>query len=277
MINVERVPFRSIRVDRLAARRAFYFFLAVLAVVAVYRAVDPPKQIIVERPLEGAPDLPAQLFARDFVSAFLSYDADNPEARSEALSAFGGGDDQTWGYQPPSTGSRTVTETNVEQVYPKGADQDLYVIDAKTTAGNMHLSITIGRAETGELQVVGLPAIVGGVAHGESVDEPDEGVDDVTAEQLKTVVPRALTNWFAHQSTDLAADLGPDATVALPDQTYELGQMAALEDLHDGSVRATVVVSNKAGEQLTLAYDVNVEKRADRWTVSAIETLPLWH
>lgn len=275
MIKSERISFRRIRMDRLATRRVFYAFLALLAVVVVYRAFYPPKQVIVERPAAGAPDLPAQAFARDFTAAFLAYDTGRLDRRAAALEPFTGGSRETWGYSPPSSGARTVRETAVEQVYPKPDGVATYVVAAHTSTGLMHLSVNVGRRD-GALQILGYPAIVGGVARTNVAGNIGGGVD-VDDDALRTVVERALKNWFSHQTTDLDADLSPDAEISLPDQTYELGRISELVDAQDGSVRATVVVVSRAGEELTLTYEINVEKRADRWTVSAIQTLPGWH
>lgn len=275
MISQERMSFKKIRLDRMAARRAFYAFLLVIAALALYRTVYPPQAVIVERPMAGAPDLPAQLFAQDFAAAYLSYDAEQPDRRIRALEAFS--EDNLWGYTPPAAGSRVVTRTAVEQVYPKPDDQALYVIAANTSTGLAHLSVTVGRDENGALRIVGLPALVGSAARAMATEAPRSSSSDVDDAALKTVVERAMRNWLAHSTADLEADLSPDAQIALTDETYELDHLISLEDLNDGSVRSTVVVVARSGEQLTLAYDVNVEKRADRWTVSAIQVLPDWH
>lgn len=275
MIKTERIAFSRIRFDRLVARRAFYAFLVVLGILAIYRAVDPPKQVIVERPAAGAPDQPAQLFAREFASAFLSYDAAHPERRNAALAPFAGRRQEDWGYSPPASGSRVVRETAVEQVYPREDGAATYVVAARTSTGPIHLSVLVARSE-GALQIVGFPAITGGVARTGAL-ESVAGGREVEDDELVTVVERAMKNWFAHQTTDLDADLTPGAQIALPDATYELDRLAELVDAGDGSVRATVSVGSRYGEQLTLTYEINVEKRADRWLISAIQTLPDWH
>lgn len=276
MISVERKSLKKIRLDRLAMRRAFYAFLTVLAVLAVYRAVDPPKEIVVERPIQGVPDLPAQLFARNFTSAYLAYNAERPESREAALAAYTGDEGDPWAYTPPSNGSRRIKSTAIAQVYPKGNDMAVYVVQASTSSGPINLSVTVGR-ENGALGVVGNPAIVGAPASAGPIENPNASGDDVDDGALRTVVQRALTNWFAHQQEDLAADLSPDAKVSLPDGTYELVELHSLLDQGDGSVLANVDVSSASGELMTFDYEVNVERRGDRWTVQAIQTLPDWH
>lgn len=276
MIAVERVSMKRIRFNRLMLKRAAYAALVLFCALAVYRAINPPKQIIVERPVAGAPDLPAQAFARDFAAAWLSFDADQPNRRTAALQPFVTAETDGWGFSSPAAGSRTVAETMIEQVYPLDVDSANYVIAARTSTGLIHLSVTIARAD-GALQVQGFPAIVGGPARTTAVAAPRKGYTQVKDEGLTTVVERALRNWFAHQTDDLDADLAPSAEIALPDATYQLVRVEELLDGQDGSVRATVQVLGPDSERLTLTYDINVEKRADRWTISAIQTLPDWH
>lgn len=248
--------------------------LVALGLVGVWRAVDPPRVIVVRTAPTVGVDLPGQAYAQQFAAAYLAYSAAAPGQRTQALAGFAGSQlDAGFGFQAPNSGSRTVLSTQVVQSFQLAGAAREYVIGANTQPdGLLYLAVTVARHPDGSLGIVGYPALVGPPLTGDPMQPPVGAAVQNAA--LQAVVQRALGNFLAGSATNLTADLDPTAVISLPGEPLHLQQLQALSWAPSGrSVLATVQVTDPHGAQLTLTYQLGVELRG-RWFISGIQTLP---
>lgn len=272
---------QTVSLRALAWRASYNRHLLTAVIVALgglslWRTVDPPARVI-ERPVSsGGVDLAAAAYAQRFTAAYLSFDTDDLQARVAALATFDaqGAAAGSDGYVPPAAGRRTVTAVTLVSRLATPAGER-YVIGADTRPdGRIYLAVTVTRDARGALRLVGFPAIVGGPLTGAPIDAPSGApVEDAP---LTAVLSRAVRNYLAGRAQDLAADLASDATVSLPAQPLRLVRLVELraEPGPGGLVLVTVQAQSRAGEQLTLTYEMAVVQRAGRWLVRAIATNP---
>ena len=183
-------------------------------VVVVWRMADPPSRVVVRSAPVAARDAGAEDLARQFTTAFLSFDAQDQAARQRALRQLVGSEQLTNESFLPGRGERTVTATTVAAAAPV-ADGTRYVVAADADHGpRLFLAVTIGRDSTGALALVGQPALVGGPLRADAkVPSPGPAVDDPAVE---AVAERALGNYLAANASNLSADLAPGAVVSTP-------------------------------------------------------------
>jgi hypothetical protein len=87
-------------------------------------------------------------------------------------------------------------------------------------------------------------------------------------------VERALTNYLAGDSNDLAADLMPEAQVTYPpNQLQVIGSPGQLTWASPGTVLITVQAQDQQGATYTLTYEVGVQK-TQRWYINSIAVIP---
>jgi hypothetical protein len=107
-----------------------------------------------------------------------------------------------------------------------------------------------------------------------SVD-PDRGLRDVDDPDLQATVARALRNYLAKDSDQLAADLARGARWALPDRSLTLTGLDDLKWSPGGDAVIALVRAQERGEsRWTLRYEVDVARLAGRWEIGAIEMRP---
>jgi hypothetical protein len=249
--------------------------LVLLGVFGVWRAIDPPRQIVVRLASTIGVDAPGQAYAQQFAAAYLAYNAAAPQQRTQALANFAGSGqfDAGFGFQPPNTGTRTVLATQLVQTFQLSGGQSEYVIGASTQPdGLLYLSVTVGRHGDGSLGIVGYPALVGPPLTGDPIQPPIGS--PVQNAALQAVIQRALGNFLTGSSSNLTADLAATAVISLPGQVLRLQQLQSLTWAPSGrSVVATVQVTDPHGAQLTLTYQIGVEQQG-RWFIDGIQTLP---
>ena len=103
--------------------------------------------------------------------------------------------------------------------------EHVYTVAAQTdTAGLLYLTVGVLRSAQGGLALAGYPAFVGAPAAGPA--QTLERLSDVGEAVLSTVVERALRNYLAGSSTELAADLSSGARVSMPGLSLGLGVIA---------------------------------------------------
>ena len=222
------------------------------------------------------PDRAAEAFAQRFARAYLSFDSRDSDKRLSELAAFTGGSGTTAsaGFTPPQKGSRTALSTVIEQDAPTDRDRRVYVVGVQTDSdGLLHLAVTVVRRDDGSIAIEGFPALVGGPYTSPQVDD-SHGVD-IADENLRMVLRRTLLNYLGHHTDNLTADLTQDAQISLPDLQLRLKDLQQVYwTSPDSSVRATVVAKTTDGAEMTLSYELDVVQTADRWMVSAIQTIP---
>jgi hypothetical protein len=274
-VTRRRVSLRRLTWSRRYNTALLSAVLVLLGLFGVWRAIDPPRQVILRLATTSGVDAPGQAYAQQFAAAYLAYNAATPGQRTTALTNFAGSGqiDPGFGFQPPSSGSRTVLSTQLAQTFQLAGGESEYVIGASTTPdGVLYLAVTVGRHGDGSLGIVGYPALVGPPLTGDPIQPPIGA--QVQNAPLQAVVQRALTNFLAGSSSNLTADLAPTAVISLPGEVLRLQQLQTLVWAPTGrSVLATVAVTDPHGAQLTLTYELGVEQTG-RWFISGIQTHP---
>lgn len=266
---------------RLARRlpRLLVHALAIAGLLASARfAIAPPRPGLpagAERSAP-APDLAAEGFASLFARAYLTWSAGDPEAHSRALERFSGSAlESEAGMRPPQTGSERVLWEQVVQERRLGASERVYAIAADTEPGGLvYLAVPVLRQRGGALALAGYPAFVGPPTSTEAAPAVGEG-EEVQDEALSTMIARALRNYLTPAPAELAADLTPGAKVSTPRLGLTLqGIQSLVWAPGGGAVIAVLAASDAGGAQYTLAYEVDVQRSAGRWEISAIEMDP---
>jgi hypothetical protein len=248
-----------------------------LAASARY-AIAPPRPATLAHALPAAParDLAAEGFAQLFARRYLTWEANDPEAHQRALAAYvGAGMEPDAGLQPPPDGEEQVQWTDVVQERTAAPAERVYTVAAQTdTAGLVYLTVSVARARSGVLELVGYPAFVGAPVAGSASGEG--ALREVSDAALQTVVERALRNYLADSAAELAADLTSTARVSLPTQALSLESVQRLDWSPEGgqAVSATVQAQDARGARYTLAYALDVARVAGRWEIAAIQMDP---
>jgi Conjugative transposon protein TcpC len=278
-VTITRRPLWRIRLARGLPRYVLYLLALAGALASARFALDPPRAALpaalLRRP--AAEDLAAEGFATLFARAYLTWEAQHPEAREHALAPFvGPGMDADAGLQPPPSGEQRVQWTQVvQQRYPL-AGEILYTVAADTdTAGLLYLTVSVLRKPGGALALAGYPAFVGPPASGPAQTGADGRMHEVSEPALTTVVERALRNYLVGSPSELAADLAPGARVSLPGIELALQSLQSLQwGPGSGAVLALVQAQDQRGASYTLAYELDVLRAQGRWEVAAIQMDP---
>lgn len=266
-----------IRLSR-ALPRYLLCALSVAGLAASARfAIAPPRPALpaaaVREP--APPDPAAEAYAALFARRYLTWNAAEPQASAGALEPFlGSGMEPGAGLQLPASGEQRVEWAEVVQARVPAPGEHVYTIAAQTdTAGLLYLTVPVARTSDGALALAGYPAFVGAPAAG-----PAQGpgrLREVAEPALATVVQRALRNYLAASSSELAADLASGARVSLPGMPLSLQSMQRLDWAPEGSaVLATVQAQDGRGVRYTLAYELDVLRAQGRWEVSAVQMDP---
>ncbi|HEX4435773.1 MAG TPA: conjugal transfer protein [Solirubrobacteraceae bacterium] len=265
---------------RLRADLTRYVLIAVAIfglLASVRFAIDPP----VPRAIKSAPehpsdiDLAAESYAVRFARSYLTWSTAAPLASSQSLAQFVGAElDPDAGLVLPATGSEVVEWAEAVQVRESSPGVKVYTVVAQTDpAGLRYLTVGVRRVADGALELAGYPAFVGAPASTQV--QPGARLRPVTDSGLVTVVRRALSNYLAGASNELAADLVPGAQVSVPADSMQL-----LSTLHQswamggGSVVVEAEATDRSGARYLLAYELDVVREQGRWEVSAIQTDP---
>ncbi len=261
-------------------RRLLHAAAAVGLIACARFALAPPRPLVIAtHDPSGSRDLAAEGFASLFAKAYLSWQEGDPEARRRALEPFAGSSlTPEAGSQPPRGSQQVLFEQVIgEREVERGLH--VYSIAADTGAeGLVYLSVPVLRRPDGGLEIAGYPAFVGApaAAPAEAITTAGREVEDPA---LRAVVVRALRNYLASASEELAADLAPGAEVSPPQRKLSLEALQSLTWApgRENAVVALVVAVGEGGAggaRYTLAYEVGVLKAAGRWELSAIETGP---
>jgi hypothetical protein len=283
VLAITRRPLWRIRLERGLPRYVLYALALAGLLASVRFALDPPRTALpaslLRRP--APEDLAAEGFATLFARAYLTWEAQRPEAREHALAPFvGSGMDADAGLQPPvgsgSQSNQQVQWTQVVQQREPLPGEIVYTVAAQTnTVGLLYLTVSVLDQPGGRLALAGYPAFVGPPSSGPAQTDPGGRLREVSEPALSVVVERTLRNYLADSPSELAADLAPGARVSLP------GIELALESLQSlrwaagaGAVIALVQAQDQRGAQYTLAYELDVLRTQGRWEVAAIQVNP---
>lgn len=278
-VTIARRPLWRIRLARGLPRYVIYVLALAGALASARFALDPPRAALpaalLRRP--AGEDLAAEGFATLFARAYLTWEAQHPEAREHALAPFmGPGMDAGAGLQPPASGEQRVQWTQVVQQRSPLPGEILYTVAAQTdTAGLLYLTVSVLRKPGGALALAGYPAFVGPPASGPAQTDADGRLREVGESALTTMVERALRNYLAGSPSELAADLAPGARVSLPGIELALQSLQSLQWAPgSGAVLALVQAQDQRGASYTLAYELDVLRAQGRWEISAIQMDP---
>jgi hypothetical protein len=278
-VTIARRPLWRIRLARGVPRYVLYALALAGALASARFALDPPRAALpaalLRRP--AGEDLAAEGFATLFARAYLTWEAQHPEAREHALAPFvGPGMDGDAGLQPPAGGEQRVKWTQVVQQRFPLAGEIVYTVAAATdTAGLLYLTVSVLSKPGGALALAGYPAFVGPPASGPAQSDAGGRLREVSEPELSTVVERALRNYLAGSPSELAADLAPGTRVSLPGIELALQSLQSLQWAPGaGAVLALVQAQDQRGASYTLAYELDVLRAQGRWEISAIQMDP---
>ncbi len=278
-VTIARRPLWRIRLARGLPRYVLYGLALAAALASARFALDPPRAALpaalLRRPV--GEDLAAEGFATLFARAYLTWEAQHPEARERALAPFvGSGIDGDAGLQPPAGREQRVQWTQVVQERQPQPHDHVYTVAAQTdTAGLLYLTVGVLHKPGSPLALAGYPAFVGPPASGPAQADTDGRLREVSQPELTTVVERALRNYLAGSSSELAADLAPEARVSLPGIELALQSLQSLQWAPGaGAVLALAQAQDQRGASYTLAYELDVLRAQGRWEVSAIQMDP---
>jgi hypothetical protein len=246
-----------------------------LAASARFAIAPPHTEVSAPVPAPAPRDIGAEGFAAMFTRRYLSWNGvgPRPSAAATGLEAGPSGESEET-VRPPTGGEQRVEWTEVVQERDPEPGEHVYTVAAKTDSGGLqYLAVEVMRRPGGSLALVGYPALVGLPASAPVAAVA--GVREVANAALAVVVKRALRNYLADASEELAADLAPGARVSAPAQALELQSVQRLRWSSGGhSLVAVLGASDRRGAQYTLAYELDVRLAQGRWEISAIEMDP---
>jgi hypothetical protein len=276
-VSVSARPLWQIRLARGLPRYVLYAACVAGLVASARFTLAPPRvsASTVAAPDVAAADPAAEGYAVLFARRYLSWNASQPQLAAQALTpmigtalAPGGG------LTLPPSGEQHVLWAEVVQVRGREAGAHVYTVATQTDAtGLVYLAVGVAREPDGSLALAGYPAFVG-PPDATGADVPTRATE-VDEPALAAVVGRALRNYLAGASEDLAADLSSSARVSAPGFALTLESVQRLGWSGDRrSVLATVLARDARGVRYTLGYEVDVADFSGRWEVSAIEMEP---
>jgi Conjugative transposon protein TcpC len=240
-------------------------------------AVAPPGAAPrAEEPMPAPPDRGAEGFATLFARRYLEWSSSEPTAFDRSLSAYEGpGLEAGAGFSLPAAGAQHVLWAEVVQAREAGTGRHVYTVAAETdAAGIVYLAVPVGRTPGRGLALEGYPAFVGAPTAGPAQAPPR--LPEVADGALSTVVQRALRNYLAGSTNELAADLAPGAQVSAPAGDLTLLALDRLQWESDGrSVVALVEAGDGRGARYLLEYELDVARAQGRWEIGAIGMDPL--
>jgi hypothetical protein len=271
---------RSVRWVRVvsAMPRAVLAAVVLAGLVASARfAIDPPHVTAdAEVAARGSgADRAAEAYAVLFARRYLTWNAVNPDASTDALEPFvGAGAEAGAGLVLPAAGEQSVEWAEVAQAREPIAGEHVYTVAAQTSPGGLqYLTVPVMRLPDGSLALAGYPAFVGPPASATArLEDHGAAVDD---EALEVVVRRALANYLSDAPSELAADLTAGAEVSPPSRPLTIVSLNGLYWASGGgAVTALVQAEEARGVRYTLSYELDVTAVDGRWEVSAIQTAP---
>ena len=271
-----RVEQRSLRSQRWIARlpRLVLVSTAVLLSAAGVRSIAAGNQQL-PAPPRPAPrvDVGAAGFAEMFARVYLSWDGDRPDDRASAIALMSAEALDAGAEIRPSDGrSRSVTAASAVNEERRG-DRVIVTVAVAVEHRIVHLAVPVTRTRQGLLFVPALPAIVGPPVAPRAERVPEEEL--VEDPDLVEVATRAVRNYISRERTNLIADLADDAVIALPALPLQVERVESVTWSQRSRRVAVVLEAREAdGAAMTLRYELDVVRNADRWLVRSIGTNP---
>jgi len=232
------------------------------------------------RPVQIAPvsapgatlDRAAEAYAVLFARRYLTWSGAESSA-GEGLEPFVGTSmEANAGLVLPAGVVQRVDWAEVVQAREPVTGTHIYTVAAQTDAqGLLYLTVGVTREASGALALSGYPAFVGPPDHVPAAPPPHGRAVDPA---LEVVVRRALGNYMSASSSELAADLTPEAQVSLPPNPLTVNTIGRPGWTEGSAVQVLAQASDSRGVRYTLAYELDVAKVRGRWEISAIQTDP---
>lgn len=273
-ITLKPRSLRALRVDAGLTRWVLYAVAVVGVIATVRHTLAPPRPTSAPSATTEARDPAAEGFAALFARRYLTFDASRVEQRRAALAPFvGDGLDPDAGLRLPVEGTQRVRWAEVVQERAGAPGERVFTVAADTDrSGLLYVSVPVQRGADRELRIGGYPAIVGQPQIAPAEDADARRLREVSDRALGATVRRALRNYLAGSTTNLAADLAASARVALPGVRLTLERVSELIWAPGaGAVLATVRADDAHGAGYTLRYELDVARRAGRWEIGAIQ------
>jgi hypothetical protein len=255
----------------LGATRFLIYAVALAGIAQTVRDTVTPaaRRTVLER-IPAASDAGAQWFALSFARAYLTWSA-NPEVHQQALAPFlSPSQDQDAGLAPAPGGSERVAGLAVAAERNEPGGRREYTVAADTGGGRtLYLVVTVAPAAGGYV-LARYPALMAAPVPVAAGALDGSSLPAVTNGAVTAVLDRALRNYVSGSEQNLAADLAPGATVEpiAPGLSVRAIEHAAVEP--SGSVLATVIAGDRAGDAFTLAYEVSFVQAGGRWEITRI-------
>lgn len=254
----------------LAFGRWLLYALALSGIaVSVRDLVRPRAQVVRAQAPAPVASLEAQWLALRFARAYMTFTAD-PAVRERALAPFiaPGGDPDVGA--TPAVGQR-VAWAAVAAERDLGAQRDYTVALATQTGAVRYLVVALTPAPGGGEMLAHYPALVAAPLPVGAGTLDGAGLAALPGGQLATVIDRALRNYLAGSTENLAADLATGALIAPAEPGLEIQAVQRLAVQAPGRVLATVLAADRAGDRLTLAYRVGARLDGGRWVLTSIQ------
>ncbi|HWH11251.1 MAG TPA: conjugal transfer protein [Solirubrobacteraceae bacterium] len=275
-VRLETRAFWRVRASASLTRWVLYGVAGIGIIATARFAIAPPRPPAAHLARVAVPDPGAEGFAILFARRYLTWSAAAPAAHAAGLTAFvNAATDPDLGLGQPAGGSQHVAWAEVVQARVGGPGEHVYTVAVDTGATQLtYLSVDVVRAADGALRLGRYPALVGPPAIAPAAGLGGGGVGAVDDPSLSAVIGRALRNYLAGSSANLAADLAPGTVVSTPTVALGVDEIQTLRVELDGAVLATVVAHDAEGTSFTLTYELGVVRTAGRWLITAIQTDP---
>lgn len=275
-VTIARAPLWRIRSGRLVTRRLVQAAALAGLLASARMTLDPPRAAAPKPARVEHRDPGAEWLATLFARRYLTWSATDPQAHAKGLAGLlAGSADPDAGLRPSAQGSERVVSAQIAQERPGARGERVFTVavDAARSSGEIYLSVAVARGADGRLGVSRFPALVGPplLAPGALGAGSGAAVSDAA---LAAVVERALGNYMAGSRENLAADLVAGVRISAPLTPLALERVDELHAQPDGSVVATVHAHDAGGTDFTLAYELDVQRVAGRWEISAIQADP---
>ena len=268
-VTLERRRMWSVRAS-LAFGRWLLYTLAFAGIAVSVRDLVRPRPAALRAPARARPASPgAQWLALRFARAYMTFTAD-PAVRERALAPFiaSGGDPDAGA--TPAVGER-VAWAQIAGERDLGAQRDYTVALATSRGALRYLVVALAPAPGGGETLAHYPSLVAAPVPAPAGALDAAGLPALPGGALATVIDRALGNYLAGSTQNLAADLAAGALVAPAEPGLQIQAVQRLAVQSAGRVLATVLVSDRAGDRLTLGYRVGARLDGGRWVLTSIQ------
>ncbi len=274
-VAVATMALWRLRAGRLLTRRLLQGAALAGLLASARIALDPPRAPAPRAVQVQRRDVGAEWLATLFARRYLTWSAADPQTHARGLAGLlADSADPDAGLRPQTRAGERVISAQIAQERPGARGERVFTVAVDTNhSGEIYLSVAVARRADGSLVVSRFPALVGPplVARAQLAVGGGSALSDG---ELASVVERALGNYLAGSRENLAADLAAGARVSSLPAPLALERVDELRAQRDGSVAATVQAHDSAGADFTLTYELDVERLAGRWEVSAIQTDP---